>query len=639
MSVNRSLLLTLCCTLSATGALAWGSEFVPVPRDVPYPAPVQLAIDATDLDHRIFRVEETIPVEAAGPMVLLYPKWLPGNHSTTGPEELLAGLIITAGRGGSRIHWRRDAELMHAFHVEVPAGVTELQLSFQYVTPTVAQQGRTVMTHDNFDLQWEKALLYPAGHYASQVTFEPSIQLPPGWDFATALDGARRAGDTVSFAPVSLEMLTDSPLYAGRYFRQYELEADPEAPVRLNVFADRPAELDATPEQLEAHRRMVRETLALFGSRHYRHYDFLLAISDSRTGIGLEHHQSSENTVGAGYFLEWDATVAGRSLLAHEFSHSWNGKFRRPADLWTSSYEVPMHNSLLWVYEGLTDFWGTVLTARAGLWTPEFARDVLAHKVALYDRGRPGRVWRNLGDTTNQPIMAYRVPHDYPSWQRGTDYYGEGGLLWLAIDMKLRELSKDRRSLDDFARRFFGMEDGQLGPVTYVQDDVVWALDAVAQNDWTSLIERGVQGLETSIPTDALEQSGWQLVYTDEPSAYTQAEDKRSRRASFSYSLGMSLASTDGKVTEVVWDSPAFRAGVATGMQLIAVNGRAFAPRLLKEAIVDAQKGDAGVELLLRQDDVFRTLRIDYRDGLRYPHLERIAGHRDRLSELLKPRT
>jgi predicted metalloprotease with PDZ domain len=384
---------------------------------------------------------------------------------------------------------------------------------------------------------------------------------------------------------------------------------------------------------------MVRETLALFGSRHYRHYDFLLAISDNRTAIGLEHHQSSENTVGAGYFLDWDATVAGRDLLAHEFSHSWNGKFRRPADLWTPGYEVPMHNSLLWVYEGLTDFWGTVLTARAGLWTEEFARDVLANKAALYDRGRPGRLWRSLQDTTNQPIMAYRVPQDYPSWQRGMDYYGEGGLLWLAVDMKLRELSKDRRSLDDFAQRFFGIEDGQLGPVTYVQEDVVRALDALAKDDWSAFLEQRVEGHGTGVPLEGLESSGWRLVYTDQPSSFIQAVDKQYKRASFSYSLGISLASADGKVTEVVWDSPAFRAGIAPGMQLIAVNGRAFSTRLLKEAIVAAQQGDGSVELLLRQDDLFRTVRIDYREGLRYPHLERVAGSRDRLSELLRPRT
>jgi predicted metalloprotease with PDZ domain len=612
---------------------------IPEPRDLPYPGTIRLAIDAADLDHRIFRVQETIPVANPGPMVLLYPKWLPGNHSTTGPVELLAGLVVTAGHGGPQIEWRRDSELMHAFHLDVPAGVSELELSFQYLTPTTARQGRIVMNPDNFDLQWEKALLYPAGYYARQIRVEPSLNLPAGWEFASALEGAQRVGDIVHFAPLSLEMLVDSPLYAGRYARRYELDPNPQAPVWLNVFADRPAELAATAEQLEGHRRIVREALALFGSRHYHHYDFLLAISDNRTGIGLEHHQSSENTVGAGYFTDWDGSATGRDLLAHEMTHSWNGKYRRPADLWTASYEVPMHNSLLWVYEGLTEFWGTVLTARAGLWTPEFARDALAESAALFDGGRPGRAWRDLQDTTNQPIMAYRVPQDYPSWQRNTDYYGEGALLWLDVDMKLRELSGDRRSLDDFARRFFGLDDGQLGPSTYVYEDVIRGLDAVARGDWNAFLRQRLDGHGPGGPLGGLERSGWRLVYTDEPSAYAKVDAKRAKTASFRHSLGITLGSSDGKIAEVVWDSPAFLAGVAPGMTLLAVNGRAWSADGLRDAIVAAQSGRAGVELLLRQDDLYRTIRIDYHGGLRYPHLERIEGRPDRLSALLKPRT
>ena len=637
--MKRVHFLTFAGVMLAVAAFTTAADAIPAAHDVPYPARVRLAIDATDLDHRIFRVSETIPVTSAGPMVLLYPKWLPGNHSTTGPEELLAGLVITAGKDGPRLDWRRDAELMHAFHLDVPAGVSELELSFQYVTPTILQQGRIVMTPDIFDLQWEKALLYPAGYYARQITFEPSVRLPAGWEYASALEGAQRVGDVVEFAPVSLEMLVDSPLYAGRHARRFDLDTDSRTPVRLNVFAERPAELEATAEQLEAHRKLVRETVALFGSRHYRHYDFLLAISANLSGIGLEHHQSSENTVGPGYFTDWDGRSVGRSILAHEMAHSWNGKFRRPADLWTPSYEVPMHNSLLWVYEGMTQFWGMVLTARSGLWTPEFARDALAESAALYDRNRPGRAWRDLQDTTNQPIMAYRIPQDYSSWQRDTDYYGEGALLWLDVDMKLRELSRDRRSLDDFARRFFGIEDGQLGPVTYVYDDVVRELDAVAASDWNAFLRERLDGHGPGGPLAGFERSGWQLVYTDKPSAFSRIVDKSRKRASFSYSLGLTLSSADGKVADVVWDSPAFLAGVAPGMTLLAVNGRAWSADVLKDAIVAAQAGSGSVELLLRQADLFRTVRIDYSEGLRYPHLERIEGRKDRLTELLKSRT
>jgi predicted metalloprotease with PDZ domain len=598
--MSRSVSAMLAGVLLFIAATTDSAGGIPAALDLPYPGTIRLAVDATDLDHRIFRVTETIPVAAPGPTVLLYPKWLPGNHSTTGPEELLAGLIITAGKDGPRLEWQRDDELMHAFHLDVPSGVSELVLSFQYLTPTIPQQGRIVMTPDNLDLQWEKALLYPAGHYSRQITFESSIRLPPGWEFASALDVARRAEDSVEFSPTSLEMLVDSPLYAGHYFRRFELDSNPKAPVWLNVFADRPAELEATAAQLDGHRK---------------------------------------NTVGPGYFTDWDGSATGRHLLAHEMTHSWNGKFRRPADLWTPSYEVPMHNSLLWVYEGMTQFWGNVLTTRAGLWTPEFARDELAETAALYDRSRPGRAWRNLQDTTNQPIIAYRIPQDYSSWQRGTDYYSEGALLWLDVDMKLRELSGDRRSLDDFARRFFGMADGQLGPVTYVYEDVVRELGAVAGNDWDAFLRERLDGHGPGGPLGGIERSGWRLVYDDKPSSYAKAADKSAKRASFRYSLGITVASRDGRIADVVWDSPAFLAGVAPGMTLLAVNGRAWSADGLKEAIVAAQSGASGVELLLRQDDLYRTIRIDYQGGLRYPHLERIEGRPDRLSALLKPKT
>lgn len=612
------------------------AEPLPPPLDVPYAGTLQLDVDATDLDHRVFQVIERVPVAGAGPMVLLYPKWLPGNHSTTGQVELLAGLVIRAGAEGARIEWRRDPETMHAFHVDVPAGVNELLLEFQFITPTSAAQGRRVMTPDLFGLHWEKALLYPAGHYARQVTVKPSIRLPAGWQFATALDGAERSGDVVQFTPVPLEKLVDSPLYAGRYYRRVELDADPRAPVRLNIFADRPSELEAKPEQIDAHRNMVREEVALFGSRHYAHYDFLLAISNNLTGIGLEHHESSENGVDTGYFTDWDGAAAGRDLLPHEMEHSWNGKFRRPADLWTPSFEVPMHDDLLWVYEGMAEFWGMVLATRSGLWSPEFARDALAQYAATYELGRVGRLWRNLQDTTSQPIIAYRTPPSYPSWQRGKDYYTEGAFLWLDVDSKIRELTRGRRSLDDFARRFFGMQDGELGPVTYTYDDVVRTLGDVAANDWSTFLKARVDGHGPGAPLDGLTRGGWRLVYTDQPSAFASGVDKGLGQMSYGFSLGLTVSSKDGAISEVVWGSPAFAAGLAPGMTLLAVNGRALSAEVLKDAVVAAVSSPVPLELLVRNYDTYQTARVDYHGGLRYPHLERIEGTPDRLGDLLK---
>ncbi len=610
---------------------------VPAPKDVPYPGVIQLHVDATDLDHRVFRVRESIPVAAPGRTTLLYPKWLPGNHSTTGPIDKLAGLIIH-GNTGARLEWQRDPVEMYAFHVDVPAGVTQLELEFQFLTPTDTSQWRVVMTPDLLGLQWEKALLYPAGYYARQIPVEATIRLPAGWQFASALRGANRTGDTVRFSTVPLETLVDSPLFAGSYYRRVELDTSAKGPVRLNIFADAAEELQATDEQLEKHRRVVREAVDLFGARHFQEYDFLLAISDHFTGIGLEHHQSSENGVGLGYFTDWDSNGNGRDLLPHEMIHSWNGKFRRPADLWTPSYEVPMGPSLLWVYEGMTEYLGAVLASRSGLWSPELTRDILARYAANYDLGRAGRQWRNLQDTTQQPILNYRGRQSYQSWQRSKDYYTEGLFVWLDVDTKIRELTRGRRSLDDFARAFYGVEDGRIEPLTYTFDDVVATLNSVAPYDWSTMLRTRLDGHGSRAPLEGLERGGWRLVFRDEPSASVKENDSADGTQNFLYSLGVNLGK-DGKVGEVFWDSVAFRAGVAPGMTVVAVNGKAYTHTRLKDAL-KAAKADPQLptELLVRSADTFRAIRLDYHDGLRYPHLERIEQTPDLLSSIMKPR-
>ncbi len=616
------------------------ARVVPAPQDTTYPGVIALDVDLTDLDHRVFDVRERLPVAGPGPLTLLYPRWLPGNHGPTGPIQSLAGLVVTvAGEPARRLEWQRDALNMFAFHLEVPDGVRELELRFQFVSPVAADQGRRTITAELLGLQWEKALLYPAGHYARQITMRASIRLPAGWEFASAARVASREGDRVQFEPMSLEQLVDSPLFAGRHVRRFELDADPRGPVHLNVFADRAAQLEATPVQVEAHRKLVREAVRLFGSRHYKRYDFLLALSDHFAGIGLEHLQSSENGVDPGYFADWDGTATVRDLLPHEYVHSWNGKFRRPADLWTPGYDVAMRNSLLWVYEGLTEYWGTVLAARSGLWSEPFTRDALAHYAATFDGARAGREWRNLQDTTNQPIMAYRAPLPFTSWQRATDYYTESVLLWLEVDTRLRERTRDRRSLDDFARAFFGVRDGEAGPFTYAFDDVVSALDQVAPYDWRSLLRERVEGHAARAPLEGLARAGWQLAYRDTPSAYSRSLDAEAKRSSFTFSLGLSVAREAGRIVEVIWGSPAWKAGLATGSSLVAVNGLAYDGDVLLEALRVARREGQRIELLVRRDDRFLTVRIDYREGPRYPHLERIQGTPDRLGALLKSRT
>jgi predicted metalloprotease with PDZ domain len=605
----------------------------PEPRDVPYVGVITLDVDASDVTRGIFRVRERVPVAAPGPLTLLYPQWLPGKHAPRGAINLLSGIEITAN--GERLAWWRDPVNVYAFHVDVPAGVAALDLEFQFVSPTQTNQGRIAVTREMLNLQWEMVLLYPAGHYATQIRFVPTLKLPEGWRFAAALDGASTTGDTTRFAVTDLETLVDSPLFAGKHYRLVELDPGAARPVRLNLFADRPDQLAATDEQIAAHRRLVQQAYRVFGSQHYDHYDFLLALSDRMGGIGLEHHRSSENGTGSDYFTDWDRAASDRDLLPHEMTHSWNGKFRRPADLWTPNYETPMRGSLLWVYEGLTQYYGYVLAARSGLWSPEQTRDALALTAATYD-ARIGREWRSVADTTNDPILSARRPAPWRSWLRNEDYYSEGLLVWLDVDTLLRERTSGRRSLDDFSRAFFGINDGSWVPVTYTFDDLVAALNEIHAYDWAAFLRERIEAAGTRAPLDGLTRGGYRLVFKEERSAFQRDAETYNRNADFSYSIGL-VFGDGGNVTGVQWDGPAFNQGVTVGTQVVAVNGVAFSTESLRRAITAAKTDLAPLELLLKSGDQYRTIALDYRGGLKFPHLERVAGAADRLGAILRP--
>ncbi len=402
------------------------------------------------------------------------------------------------------------------------------------------------------------------------------------------------------------------------------------------MVADSPANLEAKPEQIEAHRALVQQAYKLFASHHYDHYDFLMALSDEFTFAGLEHHQSGENGVRTTYFSDWDHQQSWRSnLVSHEFIHSWDGKFRRPADQLTANFNLPMQDSLLWVYEGATSYWGHVLGARSKLVEASQMRESLAATAALYDN-RVGRQWRSLQDTTNDPIVNRRGPLGWISWQRAEDYYSEGELIWLDADTKIRELSGERRSLDDFARGFFGIQNGRHEPLTYTFQDVVAALNSVQPYDWAAFLRARLDGHGPGAPLDGVVRSGWKLVYTDQPTAFFKDAEAYRRVADFSYSLGLTL-DNDGRLVNVVWDSPAFKLGLTEGYTLLAVNGRAYKVDLLKAAITAAKSGREPIELLFRKDDRYRTEHIDYHDGLKYPNLERIEGTPNRLDAIFQP--
>jgi predicted metalloprotease with PDZ domain len=441
----------------------------------------------------------------------------------------------------------------------------------------------------------------------------------------------------VDYQTVPLDILADSPVFAGRYFKTIDLGAGGDKPVRLNVVADAAKQLEAKPEHLEQHRALVRQALKLYGAQHYDHYDFLLSLSKQMSGIGLEHQRSSENGLGTDYFTGWDKKIGSSDLLAHEYTHSWNGKYRRPADLWTPNYNVPMQDSLLWVYEGQTQYWGAVLNARAGLRPIDAARDALALTAATYADNRPGLQWRSVQDTTNDPIITPRGGKPYRNWQMSEDYYSGAQLMWLEADTRIRKLSNNRKSLDDFARAFFGVDDGVWkSQNTYTFDDVVATLNGVVESDWATFLRERLDG-KVGL-TGGLEASGWRLVYKEEPSALAKARAKEGDGgADYTYSIGLAAAK-DGKVTDVRWDGPAFNAGVGTGISLVAVNDIEYSQDAMEDAIKAAKTGTAPIRLLVKEFDRYRMIGVDYHQGLRYPHLQRIAGTTDYLTPILSAR-
>ncbi|MBS0386759.1 MAG: M61 family metallopeptidase [Proteobacteria bacterium] len=610
---------------------------IPAPQDAPYPAgAITIDVDATDTAQGIFRVHEVVPVSGAGPITLLYPRWLPGNHSPSGPINQLAGLVVRGN--GQTLTWRRDTVDVYAFHIDVPAGVTALDLTYQYVSPTASPQGRITMTREMLDLQWNAVVLYPAGYFASRIRVVPSVKLPDGWTGFTALDGGRTDGATTRYAETPLDVLVDSPMYAGRYTTRIDLDPHGPAPVHLDVVADRPDQLVMTPEQIRVHRNLVTQAYRLYGAHHYDHYDFLFSLSDRMGGNGLEHHRSSEDGVQGDYFTGWQGYSSARDLLPHEYTHSWNGKYRRPFDLWTPNYNVPMQDTLLWVYEGQTQYWGYVLAGRSGLWTRQQALDALALTAAAYGDARVGRQWRALQDTTNDPIASQRRPQPWRSWQRSEDYYSEGQLMWLDADTLIRERTHGSRSLDNFARAFFGVNNGAFNEDTYTFDDVVAALNGVMPYDWAHFLRQHLDAVNGPAPLDGITRGGYRLVFTDIRSDFQKDQEAHAKSADFTYSIGIGIGE-GGAISTVQWDGPAFNVGLAVGETLVAVNGDAYSADGLRRAITAAKTGRDPLALLIKAGDQYRTVQIDYHGGLRYPHLERIRGAPDRLGQIFAPRS
>lgn len=597
--------------------------------------PVALTVRLPNPAQQILYVDEVMPVRP-GPLTLYYPKFIPGDHAPDGPVDAMMGLEITGGN--KRIAWLRDEVDMFTFHLTVPEGVSRIDIRFQF-------PARERVTPNLMGLEWNDVALYQADYPTRAQMYEPTMIIPAGWRYGSALTTKESGGGRVTFGAVSFNTLVDSPVIAGEYFRELDLTPAGSSVHRyLDMVGDNAAALNISDAQLMGYRHLVEQAQALFRSHHYDDYHFLLTLSDYVSKGGLEHHQSSDDRArgGAKMFADADHFMLDGSLLPHEYTHSWNGKFMRPAELWQPNFEDPQHGKMLWVYEGLTVYLGDMLTVRSGLWSPDIWRQAVAYRGAEMAH-RTGREWRPLIDTTIGAQIVYGSSSAWSNWRRQTDFYREGQLLWLAVDMKIRTLSHGRHSIDDFARRFFAVDDGSFVTHTYTFNDVVDSLNAVEPYDWASFFHNWLDGAGQQVPLlSGIDASGWRLVYSDEPTRYENAvenvgEEELSRSGvNAMFSVGLFL-DREGKVEDVLWNGPAFKAGLAPGMELVAIDGQPYSTDLLKSAIAQAQKSRKPLQITAKGDGVTAVYTVDYDGGLKYPHLVRVPGTTDYLQQILAP--
>jgi predicted metalloprotease with PDZ domain len=596
-------------------------------------AAITLSVDATEAPRKIFHAHLVIPA-APGALTLYYPKWIPGEHGPTGPIASLAGVKMTAA--GKPLDWRRDPLEMYAFQVDVPAGATAVEVDLDYLAPTSGGFTAGASATANLAvLSWNTVLLYPSAAEGDAQVFTARLTLPAGWKSATSLRVASASAGAVEFQPVSLDTLVDSPVLLGAHMRSVSLASAAPVAHSIEIGADTERALEMKAEDIAGYDRMVAQAGAMFGARHYRSYRWLLTLSDAVAHFGLEHHESSDNRMGERTLSEDGQRRSLARLLGHEYSHSWNGKYRRPADLVTGDFHRPIKSDLLWVYEGLTQYLGNILPPRSGLWTAEEFREAEAAAAASLEY-RAGRNWRPLVDTATAAQVLYFAPGDWASWRRGVDFYDEGNLVWLEADVVIRRQTEGRRSLDDFLRRFHGGPTGEPALKTYVLDDVVTALNDVAPYSWREFLESRVLARTPHAPLGGFENGGWRLVYTDVPNVFIKDGDTAYKTANHAYSIGL-IAKEDGTIADVIPDSPAAKAGIGPGMKIAAVGGRRFTLDALRDAVKGSKGSTEPLEMIAANGDFFGTYKVDYHAGERYPHLERDPARPDVLSEIAKP--
>jgi predicted metalloprotease with PDZ domain len=623
--VGIALLMLMEC--APVGAAAGGATV---------PAPIRISVDATDAGRKVLHAQLDMPI-SPGPVTLYYPKWLPSDHSPDGPIANLTDLEFFAG--SRKLPWHRDLEDMYTFHLDVPQGVSSLHIALSFLL-SAPGHGQGVAANGSANLlvlMWNDVVLYPKGIPAHASVYRPSLRLPPGWQFKSALPAISRSNDTIVFADTPLDLLVDSPVQSGRYMTAIPLVTDTDRAEELDVAADDPWALEIPPDVVSHYKRLIAEARALYKSYHYRDYRFLLTLSDNVQTLGQEHHESSDDRAAEHTLIDPNARLLFATVLPHEYTHSWNGKYRRPADLATPDFEAPMRGDLLWVYEGLTEFLGTVLTARSGLMTPGQWREHLAALASTLDH-RAGRSWRSLQDTADSAQVLYFSPVEWSSARRGIDFYSESVFLWLDVDMTIRQLSQGRKSIDDFCAVFLGGPNGQPTVSTYTLPDVIHALNSVVAFDWNGFLRQRLDYTGEEFHLRDLAHTGWRLVYDDTPNEILGADQAVSGRANYTSSLGL-VVQSDGEVKDVVPNMPAAQAGLGPYSRILSIDARPFSLEELNRVVTGSSSHDVPLDLVVSNGGTLEHHLVRYHGGLRGPHLQRIDTAPDLLGALITPRS
>lgn len=611
-----------------TAALGYAQQY-------PQQGVIQVNVDARDAPRRLIHVQLHIPA-SPGPMTLLYPQWIQGEHGPGGPIADVVSLTFRANN--KTVFWRRDSVNLYAFHLTIPPDTTALDVAFDFISPPDAggfTEGSS-MTSELAVLNWNQYVLYPQGTSADQLRYQATLRLPYDWRYGTALGVAKESGDEIEFQPTSLATLIDSPVSAGAHYKTIELGTFNGAPHYIHIAADSERALAMPPQAVKQYKRLVAEAGAMFGSRHYRSYHFLLTLSDHVASFGLEHHESSDDRLGERTLLDDDLLRFYAELLPHEFVHSWNGKYRRPAGLVTKDYSEPLRGDLVWMYEGLTEYLGSVLAARSNLEPPALFRERLAYVIS-HLQYESGRSWRTLADTAISAQILFSAREDYSALRRGIDFYGEGQLVWLEVDTLLRQMSHGTKSIDDFCREFYAGGGASPSVNPYTLDDAIASLNRVQAYAWADFFRQRVDTVQTGPPVQGIENAGWKLTYNDIRPDYWNTTEDQDRTTDMLPSLGMSVKG-DGLVADIVIGSPVQRAGIVPGATITSVNGRQFTATVLREEVQGTAKNNIPIELTVRNGEYTSTRKVDYHGGERYPHLERRNGQPDLLMEIVQPR-